>query len=218
MRRILRTGFYILFRLFTRLTVIGRDNIPSEGGCLLVGNHLGIIDGPLIFCLIKRNDTTGLVALKHKKNPAIRFVVENAKGIWINREETDFKALKQARSHLKNGGVLGIAPEGTRTDDHQLIQAKPGVVFLADNSDAVVVPIGITGTENSLKKVLTLQRPKVTIEFGQPFHLPPLDRTDRDSSLQQNTDEIMCQIAAMLPEKYRGYYRDHPRLKELLSN
>jgi len=217
MRSLLRTGFYILFRLFTHLTVIGRDNIPTRGGCLLVGNHLGIIDGPLFFCLIKRNDATGLVALKHKKNPVIRFVVENAKGIWINRDETDFMALKQARSQLKNGGLLGIAPEGTRTNDHQLIQAKPGVAFLADKSDAVIVPMAVTGTENSLKKVLTLQRPKVTVEFGEPFQLPPLDRKDRDVSLQRNTDEILCRIAAMLPEKYRGFYRNHPRLTELLS-
>lgn len=216
MRRLLRTGFYILFRLLTRLTVIGREHIPMEGGCLLAGNHLGIIDGPLIFCLIKRNDATGLVALDHKKNPVIRLVVEIAKGIWINRDETDFQALKQARIHLKKGGLLGISPEGTRSKDHQLIQAKSGVAFLADKSDSVIVPMAITGTENSLKKVLTLQRPRITIQFGEPFHLQPLDRKDRDASLRQNTDEIMCHIAALLPEKYRGFYSDHPRLKELL--
>jgi 1-acyl-sn-glycerol-3-phosphate acyltransferase len=217
MRRLLRTGFYILFRLLTRLSVIGRNNIPMRGGCLLAGNHLGIVDGPLIFCLIKRNDATGLVALDHKKNPVIRFVVENAQGIWINRDETDFQALKQARLHLKNGGLLGISPEGTRSKDHQLIQAKSGVAFLADRSEAVIVPMAITGTENSLKKVLTLQRPRITIRFGEPFCLPPLDRKDRDASLRQNTDEIMCHIAALLPEKYRGYYENHPRLIELLS-
>ena len=216
MRRLLRIGFYLLFRLLTRLTVIGRNNIPLDGGCLVAGNHLGIIDGPLIFCLIKRNDSTGLVALKHKKNPVIRFVVENVNGIWINREETDFKALKQARTHLKNGGLLGIAPEGTRTDNHQLIQAKPGVAFLADKSDAMIVPMAVTGTENSLKKILTLQRPKISVEFGEPFYLPPLNRKDRDVSLRHNTDEIMCQIAVMLPKKYRGFYGDHPRCKDLL--
>ena len=217
MKKFLRDAFYLFFRLLTRLSVIGVENIPPTGGCLVVGNHLGIIDGPLVFCLIKRDDATGLVALKHKKNPVIRFIVENIDGIWINREETDFKALKRARAHLKKGGLLGIAPEGTRTDNHQLIQAKPGVAFLADKSGAVIVPMAITGTENSLKKVLTLQRPKIIIEFGEPFYLPPLDRKNREASLQQNTDDIMCRIAVMLPTKYRGFYDNHPRLKELLS-
>jgi 1-acyl-sn-glycerol-3-phosphate acyltransferase len=98
-----------------------------------------------------------------------------------------------------------------------LITAKTGVAFLADKSNATIVPSCITGSEHSLKKIFTLQRPKVRVQFGEPFHLPPLDRKDRESSLRRNTDEIMCRIAALLPIAYRGAYADHPRLKELLG-
>jgi 1-acyl-sn-glycerol-3-phosphate acyltransferase len=217
MRNLLRRILYIFFRVLTRLTVTGIQNIPLEGGCLLTGNHLGIIDGPLIFCLIPRDDATGLVALKHRHNPIIRFIVECAEGIWIDRTRADFQALKDARVHLKNGGLLGLAPEGTRSDDHALIKAKPGVAFLADKSNAMILPAGITGSENALKKILTLQRPKVHVHFGEPFRLSLLDRKDRESSLQRNTDEIMCRIAALLPKAYRGVYADHPRLMELLG-
>jgi 1-acyl-sn-glycerol-3-phosphate acyltransferase len=216
MRNLLRSVLYILFRVLTRLKVIGRENIPMTGSCLLTGNHLGIIDGPLIFCLIRRNDATGLVALKHKRNPAIRFIVDTAKGIWIDRTRTDFKALKAARNYLKKGGLVGIAPEGTRSDSHALIQAKLGVAFLADKSNALILPAATTGSESSLKKIFTLQRPRVHVRFGEPYRLPPLDRQDRDASLQRNTDEIMCHIAALLPPAYRGVYAGHPRLKELL--
>jgi 1-acyl-sn-glycerol-3-phosphate acyltransferase len=217
MRKILRWVLYGLIRILSRLTVSGRENIPDQGGCIVAGNHLGIVDGPLIYSLIKRNDAIGLVALKHRDNPAIRFIVETANGIWIDRNRTDFGALKEARKHLKTGGLLGVAPEGTRSDTHVLIEAKPGVAFLADTSKAIIVPLGITGSENSLKKMFTFQRPKIHIRFGEPFQLPPLDRKDRDTSLLHNTDEIMCRIAALLPEEYRGFYVDHPRLKELLS-
>jgi len=217
MRNMLRWVLYIFFRVLTRLRVTGIENIPMVGSCLLTGNHLGIIDGPLIFCLIQRDDATGLAALKHRKNPAIRFVVETAGGIWIDRTRTDFKALKEARAYLKNGGLLGLAPEGTRSDNHALIQAKPGVAFLADKSNASIVPTAITGSENALKKILTLQRPRVHVRFGEPFTLPPLDRNDRDTALERNTDEIMCRIAALLPAAYRGVYADHPRLIELLE-
>jgi 1-acyl-sn-glycerol-3-phosphate acyltransferase len=217
MRKLLRRVLYILFRILTRLTVTGVENIPVEGGCLVTGNHLGIIDGPLYYCLIPRDDAVGLVALKHRDNPIIRFIVETAEGIWIDRTRTDFGALKQARAHLKKGGLLGIAPEGTRSDSHALIEAKPGVAFLADKSNATILPLTVTGSENSLKKMFTFQRPAIQVHFGEPFRLPPLDRKDRDASLKRNTDEIMCRIAAQLPEQYRGVYSDHPRLKELLG-
>jgi 1-acyl-sn-glycerol-3-phosphate acyltransferase len=207
---------YIFFRVLTRLKVTGIENIPKYGSCLLTGNHLGIIDGPVIFCLIQRDDATGLVARKHRRNPIIRFVVEAAGGIWIDRTRTDFRALKQATAYLKAGGLVGLSPEGTRSDGHALIEAKAGVAFLADKSGAIILPAAITGSEESLKKILTLQRPKVHIRFGKPYRLPPVDRQDRDASLQRNTDEIMCQIAALLPEAYRGVYADHPRLIELL--
>lgn len=217
MRNFLQRALKIFFRVLTRLKVTGIENIPLEGGCLLTGNHLGIIDGPLIFCLLPRDDATGLAALKHKRNPFIRLLVDAAGGIWIDRTRTDFQALKEAHAHLKNEGLLGLAPEGTRSDHHALIQAKPGVAFLADKSDPLILPVGITGSENSLKKILTLQRPQIYVHFGEPFKLSPLDRKSRETSLLRNTDEIMCRIAALLPKAYRGVYADHPMLMELLE-
>lgn len=213
----MRWVLYLLIRILTRLTVEGEENVPTEGPCILTGNHLGIVDGPLIYSLLRRDDATGLVALKHRDNPFIRFIVDAADGIWIDRTRTDFGALKEARKHLKKGGLLGLAPEGTRSDNHELIEAKPGVAFLADVSKAVILPTATTGSENSLKKMFTFQRPKIHFTFGEPYTLPPLDRKDREASLKRNTDEIMCRIAVLLPEKYRGFYADHPRLLELLK-
>jgi 1-acyl-sn-glycerol-3-phosphate acyltransferase len=60
------------------------------------------------------------------------------------------------------------------------------------------------------------RRPYLKLQFGKPFCLPPIDRKNREEQLQRNTDEIMCRIAAMLPEKYWGVYQDHPRLAELI--
>lgn len=217
MRNLLRWTLYFLFRILTRLTVTGIENIPSEGGCLLTGNHLGLIDGPLIFCLIPRSDATGLVARKHQQNPIIRFVVEGAGGIWINRNITDFGALKKARSYLKSGGLLGIAPEGTRSPTGALIEAKPGVAFLADKSQVVILPEATTGSEVSIKQLFKFQRPEIHVRFGRPYRLPPLDRLNKDASIKRNTEEIMCRIAAMLPQSYRGFYAEHPRTYDLVK-
>ena len=139
-------------------------------------------------------------------------------GIWIDRENRDVHALKEARGYLKKGWLLGIAPEGTRSDRHALIEAKAGVAFLADKMKGVIVPVGVSGTERGLRRMFTLQRPRFCVTVGNPYQLPPVERKNRDASLQRNTDEIMCQIAALLPPQYRGFYRNHPRLLELTKD
>ena len=71
--------------------------------------------------------------------------------------------------------------------------------------------------EKVFHELKRFRRPRVTIRYGELFHLPSLDRGDRSNSLKRNTDEIMCRIAALLPPAYRGFYTKHPRLQELLA-
>jgi 1-acyl-sn-glycerol-3-phosphate acyltransferase len=217
-RRLLRKIVRFLFWLLTDTRISGAENIPASGACILTINHLGILDAPLVFILLDRDDATGLVGLSHKKNPILRWLVTTLDGIWIDRENPDIHALKEARSYLKKGWILGIAPEGTRSDTNALIEGRSGVAFLADKLQPVIVPVGISGTEGGLKRMFTFQNPKFHVTVGEPYHLPPLDRNDRDASMQQNTDEMMCRIAALLPPKYRGVYTGHPRLKELIAD
>jgi len=216
MRRFLRILFNRLFRIFTRITVTGLEHIPMQGGCLITANHIGILDGPLIFSIIQRDDATGFVAEKYQRNALIRWLVDAVGGIWLDRFRADFRAMKEAHRFLENGGLLGIAPEGTRSRTHQMNRPKSGVAFLAAKVDAPVIPMAITGTEDAVGKILRLGRPRISVTIGEPFFLPPLDRKDRDAALKRNTDEIMCRIAAMLPPEYRGVYADHPRLEEIV--
>ena len=207
-----------LFKLLAHVEAIGMDNVPEHGGCIIAVNHMSRIDPPLVFILIKRKDVTGLAADKYKNNPFFRLIIETVDGIWINREEADFHALREAIGYLKKGGILGIAPEGTRSTVASLLKAKIGVAYLADKAGVPVVPVAISGTEDTLKKVINFKRPHIRVEFGKPLFLPPIDRQNRDECLGHNTDEIMCQIAAMLPPNYRGEYAQHPRLQEILQS
>lgn len=208
----------LLLKLFARLEVFGKENIPAEGGCLLAVNHLSRIDPALIFALLDREDATSLVADKYLKHPFFSWIVNAVNGIWINREEADFNALRVARSYLKAGGLLGIAPEGTRSRSGALIHAKTGVAYLANKAGVPVIPAAISGTDEAVKELLRFKRPSITVRFGKPVDIQPLERGDRAALLQRNTDEIMCQIAAMLPAHYHGVYANHPRLQELLTS
>lgn len=215
-KKIVRSLLHFLVRLLTHVDVKGVENIPAEGAAILSPNHLSFVDAPLILTLLKREDATSLVADKHQKHLLIRWLVDGIGGIWIHREDADLQAMRAARDYLKQGGLLGVAPEGTRSRTGVLSQAKTGAAYLADKVGVPVIPIAVYGTETAFQQLKRLQRPRLYVRFGEPIHLPPLERQERDAALLRNTDEIMCRIAAMLPEKYRGYYSDHPRLKELL--
>ncbi|MEJ2163874.1 MAG: lysophospholipid acyltransferase family protein [Robiginitalea sp.] len=211
------TTFRFLFFLLSRVKVHGKEHLPVDGGYIAAANHLSVIEVPLVYCLLNRNDVTGLVARKHQKNTFFRWLINSMDGIWLSREEIDTRALRAARDHLQSGGVLGIAPEGTRSQTGALLEAKTGVAFLADQAKVPIVPVAVAGTWKITSKILTLKRPEIIVKFGEPFMLPPVNRKTRDQDLKRNTEEIMCQLAALLPAEYRGVDADHPRLEELLS-
>ena len=217
-RRELHSIARLLFKWLFRVTVTGTEVLPTCGGYLLAVNHLSRLDPPLIFALIDRDDVTALVAEKYQRYPFFRWIVETVDGIWINRGEADLSALRQARDFLRGGGVLGIAPEGTRSHTGALIRAKTGAAYLANKAGVPVIPVSISGTDGAIWRALLLQRPRIHVQIGTPVDLLPIERECREATLQRNTDEIMCRIAAMLPERYRGVYADHPRLKELLAD
>lgn len=221
LRALLRTLIYFLFKLFTRLDVQDLEKIPPVGPVILAANHISIIDAPLVFMLLDRKDATGLVADKYLKNPFIRWLVNRVHGIWINRESADFHALRSAVEYLEQGGLLGIAPEGTRSRTASLSRAKTGVAFLADKasqsigSPVSIVPVAISGTDRAFHALARLQRGRILVRVGEPFTLPMLQKRGRAETLQRNTNEIMSRIACMLPESYRGVYAGLDRVLEL---
>ena len=216
-RHSLRSLLRFLFSLLSRQDIQGIEHLPLQGGCLLVTNHFSRLDPPLIFTLIEREDATGLVADKYLNNPVIHWIVNQVNGIWINRETADFQALRTAVNYMQAGGMLGIAPEGTRSQNGEMLPAKTGAAYLVDRARVPIVPVGVWGTEVAANQMLRLKRPILHVRIGAAFNLPPVERRHRDVDLQRNTDEIMCRIAALLPTRYHGAYANHPRLAELYA-
>jgi 1-acyl-sn-glycerol-3-phosphate acyltransferase len=133
--------------------------------------------------------------------------VMNALGaIWVKRGEVDRHALRAALDALKAGGLLGLAPEGTRSRTGGLLKGKIGAAYLATRADAPLVPVALTGTEIGLPALLKLGRPRITVTIGPPFRLPNPQAGRQE--LEAHTDLIMRTLAEMLPDKYRGVYRD----------
>lgn len=204
-----------LLNLITRIEIRGRENAPLTGGMILAANHIGILDIVMVYYAIDRTDLFIPVAEKWERIGWIRWLGKHLNFLFVDRYNPDLKAMRKMIALMEAGKCLIIAPEGTRSRVGSLIEGKPGVAYLAARSGFPVVPVGITGTEDTvvLGNVKRLRKSTITLTGGKPFTIPPLPKENRDTALQNATDEIMCQIAALLPEKYRGVYAGHPRVR-----
>ncbi len=214
LKSILRVIFYAV----ANIEFCGTQHLPQEGGLIVATNHMSRMDTLLLFLNPARKDITALVADKYKKYPLFKWILDVGGIIWLDRDKADFGAFRLAADAIKSGLALGIAPEGTRSRNGQLQEGKPGTALLALKANATIVPVGIAGTEEFFKRLLTLRRPQIKITFGPAFTLPPLDRSNREESLNKMTEEIMARIAVLLPPKYWGFYQDNPRLKEMAAH
>ncbi|MFZ5910328.1 MAG: lysophospholipid acyltransferase family protein [Chloroflexota bacterium] len=220
MRNILRTLIRFIINLIARVDVSGYEHVPATGNFVIATNHLGIVDAPLAFYALDRWDLFVLIAEKWEKNPFFKWLGKYFNFIFIDRFNPDIRALRKVINLMDEGQNLVIAPEGTRSRVGSLIEGKPGVSYLATRLGQPIVPVALAGTEDRVifGNLKRLKRSHITVTAGPAFTLPPLPRQNRDEALKQYTDEIMCRIAALLPEKYWGVYAEHPRLKELLAN
>lgn len=220
MRNVIRWLLRVLFNIIARVDVKGYENLPKEGSFVIATNHLGILDAPIAFYALDYWDMFVMIGEKWEKVALFRWLGKYFNFIFIDRYNPDIKTLRKVIALMEKDNILVIAPEGTRSRVGSLIEAKPGVSYLATKLNRPIVPVALTGTEDKalFGNLKRLRRAHFTVTAGEAFMLPPLPRENRDEALKQYTDEIMCHIAALLPEKYRGVYADHPRLKELLQN
>ncbi len=214
----MRGLFSALIKLLSKSKVEGPENVPDSGAFLIASNHMSMVDIALGFTYLGDPNIRGWVAAKWSSHPLLAPIVYIGGGVFIRRGEVDRTSLQKAIDWLKSGRPFALAPEGTRSRNGALQRGKTGAAYLAAEADVRVVPMGIIGTDQAFRTLLMkLRRPELTVRFGKPFKLSPLDKNRRNASLRENTDEIMCRIAILLPPRHWGYYAGHPRLQELLE-
>jgi 1-acyl-sn-glycerol-3-phosphate acyltransferase len=209
-----------ILRIIARVTVYGTENLPPKSTSFVgVSNHIGRLDPAFVYYLLRRKDIIMLVAEKYYEHTWSRLLAQAVNGIFVDRYHADLNAMREVLRRIKQGGLAVIAPEGTRSPTASLIQGWDGASYIAARSGLPILPVGITGSGDKevVERLKHLKRLQVKVCVGPTFTLPPLDNKKRDEQLADYTEEIMCRIAAELPESYRGIYAEHPRLKELLA-
>ncbi len=197
----------VLLFLLTRWQVKGKENVPARGPLLVVVNHLGAADPPLIGVSVNRK-AVFLAKEELFNSRFLSYFVRNFGAVPLRRRSLNKEALRKARGLLAQGMALIMFPEGRRSPGVRLESASSGSALLALRSGAPVLPVGITGTEKIKGVTWIFRRPRITVNIGCPFCLPPLNGRVTRTELAELTHSIMGHIAELLPAEYRGEYHD----------
>lgn len=201
--------------LFITFVAHGRERIPAKGPYLVVTNHMGIMDSPLIFTTVPTNDWRLMAGEKWGKNPLTSWMLRLSGAVFVKRGEVDRQALKEAEEALVGGAVFGLAPEGTRSKTGHMMKARDGASYLAVRAGVPILPIGSVNTDKWAANYKQWRWSTLEAFVGEPFTLPDLGRRPRSKELAAYTHLIMVHIALQLPPEYHGYYANSPALAAL---
>lgn len=199
----------ILARILCRIDDTQLARVPEQGPLIIVVNHVNFLEGPVLYTHLLPRPMTGFVKSENLEHPFFGPLLFTLwKGIPLRRGEGDTTAFRQAIQMLKEGYFLAVAPEGTRSGHGCLQKGNPGIALLALRSGAPVLPAVVYGGETFWDNFSRLRRTDFHIVVGQPFHLDARGGKATGRVRQQMSDEIMYQMAALLPRAYRGVYSD----------
>jgi 1-acyl-sn-glycerol-3-phosphate acyltransferase len=213
---LLAYGARIFTKALTRISIEGSiGEIPRDGPVIIAANHASNLDAVVLGSWLIPKIGRRFQWLGKKELfgwPVIGFLAHHGGVHPVDRSGADVDAYRLAKRILDEGHVLFVFPEGTRSSDGTLQEARDGVALLALRTGAPIVPVGIGGSDGVWPRGQTLPRPggRVTVRVGTPFRLvdvlPP--GTERRDAKGQATTAIMRRIAALLPERQRGVYAD----------
>ncbi len=213
-------GYLALFlgSLLTKTKVSGSENIPKKGSFIVVCNHFNRLDPPFIIFAIKK-PINFLMATDQAVGAQFMWAPWLYGFIPTNRQKFAPTTIKHSLAAIKKGEVVGIFPEGTATE--QIIRpAKNGAAYLAMRTGVQILPMSLIGMDNIWTNWLKGVRPKLKINIGKPF-FPislPTERTIRNEIIEKTGEEIMCRIAALMPDEYHGVYTDDERINNFRLN
>lgn len=204
-------------RLLFRPTITGRENIPKTGPVILASNHLSFVDSLVIPLTAPRRvqflakstyfTGTGLAGWISRTFLTSIGAVRVERGAGQAAQD----ALDAGRRILESGSAFAIYPEGTRSLDGRLYKGRTGVAWLALTTGAVVVPVGLVGTQEIQPVGAKVPRiRKIRVAFGEPIDVSTHGSGESGKARRLATDEIMAGIHALSGQELAGIYNEAP--------
>jgi len=164
-----------------RVRTVGRENIPKEGNIVFCGNHKSYLD-PLVIVLKSKRRIRFMAKEELKKNLLFKPILYLFDVIFVKRDSKDIGPLKEALKTLKEGGCIGIFPEGTRNGLEKNNGAmKEGAAYLALKTNSKILPIGIVGEAKPFHKNI--------LYYGKPIDISEYQTKDKEKE-KENLEKI----------------------------
>jgi 1-acyl-sn-glycerol-3-phosphate acyltransferase len=205
------------FNKYTSLEVIGKEKLSNyEKPVIFICNHLSNADGIVLNKLLKEHDVTFVAGVKLSNDPYTNIGVNVVKTIQIKPNTADKEALTKIIKTIKDGNNILIFPEGTRSRTGELIEPKKGIILIAKLANVPILPMAIWGTEKLLPinesgnmSAEKFVHADVKVNIGEPIRLPDKEKgEDKTAYEERAVTLLMKSIAELLPQQYRGKYRD----------
>lgn len=199
----------VLAHMLLRIECEGIEQIPRTGAVVMLGNHINFLD-PVLPYILARRYVKGLTAMETYRRFLFNFLAWAVDAIPVERGAPDRQALHACIEALNAGWALYVAPEGTRSGHGRMQRGRAGVVLilLHAGADIPIYPMAFIGLEHFWPNLRRLRRTRVCVRVGMPFYLRRPGGPVRQAVREQMMDEIMGQIAALLPPEHRGVYAD----------
>lgn len=179
----------ILYVFLFRLKAVGKEHVPEQGGVLLCSNHISNLDPPTVGILLNRK-VRFMAKEELFKVPVLGPLIRQLGAYPVKRGGVSKESIKTSLLILREGGVLGIFPEGSRNAGDAA--AKNGAASFALRTDAAVVPVAIVG------QYKLFGRTKVV--YGPPINLDDYRGKGAIGTVDEATDKIMLAIRQLIQE------------------
>ncbi|WP_203135797.1 lysophospholipid acyltransferase family protein [Microbacterium sp. JZ31] len=208
-----------LARAIYRPHVEGKAHIPRDGSVIFASNHLSFIDSIAIPVAVAPRPVHFLAKSSYFEGTGFKgwlskslFTAVGAIPVRRGAGQAALDALDQQRQILETGAAVALYPEGTRSLDGRLYKGRTGVAFLALQTGAPVVPVGLTGTDRVMPvgAKFPSTKERVTIRFGAPLDLSHHGPASSGKARRTATDEIMAAIHALSGQELANAYNESP--------
>ncbi|WP_405485871.1 lysophospholipid acyltransferase family protein [Nocardia sp. NBC_00511] len=198
-----------VLRLLGRPEIEGLHHVPADGPVIIAANHLAVVDS-LYLCLVVDRPVTFLAKQEYFtaggwRGRLNRFVMNATGQVPVDRTggTAGSDSLTAAARILESGGIWGIHPEGTRSPDGRIYRGRTGVIRVAMQTGAPVIPVVLSGTDRVNSRHRRFLRPaKVRISFGRPRYFLPADQ----GGVRRATDELMADLVQRSGRPYVDCY------------
>uniref|UniRef100_UPI0026312ECE lysophospholipid acyltransferase family protein n=1 Tax=Oceanispirochaeta sp. TaxID=2035350 RepID=UPI0026312ECE len=184
------------------------DRIPAKGPYILIINHISFLEAPIFYIFMRPRRTIAMAKSELWDKKFTAFLMNLWEVLPIKRDTIDIQGMKNCVKVLEDGDFLCLAPEGTRSGTGVLGEGKAGVIMFAQKGNAPIIPMAHWGGENFISNIKKLKRTPFKIRVGDPVEISLPEGVKSDSRVrQQIADEVMVEIAKLMPEKYHGAYK-----------